>query len=95
MAEQKVAALEARVVELEERVTELEGELAAKEETNSVLEGDIANLRKEVCCIFVFHCIAQPSQECYCWYVVYFEMLSYFIITTRRLFSSTCIILHI
>lgn len=48
MAEQKVAALEARVAELEERVTELEGELAVKEETNSVLEGDIANLRKEV-----------------------------------------------
>ncbi|XP_069972731.1 centrosome-associated protein CEP250 isoform X3 [Penaeus vannamei] len=48
LAEQKVAALEARVVELEERVTELEGELAAKEETNSVLEGDIANLRKEL-----------------------------------------------
>lgn len=61
MAEQKVAALEARVVELEERVAELEGELAAKEETNSVLEGDIANLRKEVRCILFFRRIVQPS----------------------------------
>lgn len=47
-AEEKVATLEAQVAELENRVTELEGELAAKEETTCILEGDIANLRKEV-----------------------------------------------
>ncbi|KAG7167934.1 CDK5 regulatory subunit-associated protein 2-like [Homarus americanus] len=47
-AEEKVSSLKARVVELESRVTELEGELAAKEETTCILEGDIANLQKEV-----------------------------------------------
>ncbi|XP_045592510.2 putative leucine-rich repeat-containing protein DDB_G0290503 isoform X3 [Procambarus clarkii] len=47
-AEQKVVALEAQVAELKNRVTELEEELAAKEETTSVLEGDLANLRKEL-----------------------------------------------
>lgn len=44
----KIAELEALVVQLESKVHELEGELAAKEETNNILQGDLCNLNKEL-----------------------------------------------